>query len=100
MEPSLLLVKLQKEFEATGCSFYMHCIVLQYSETYDWRLAVPNMEKRDSYFTRLKWRIELTHHTEQEKVCHEQRSRSLITTDCMSALRKDACSHCSLFMRR
>ena len=41
---------------------------MQISETYDWRLAVPNMEKRDSYFTRLKWRIELTHHTEVEKV--------------------------------
>ena len=41
---------------------------VQYSETYDWRLSVPNMEKRDSYFTRLKWRIELTHHTEHEKV--------------------------------
>lgn len=41
---------------------------MQISETYDWRLAVPNMEKRDSYFTRLKWRIELTHHTEGEKV--------------------------------
>ena len=43
--------------------------VLQYGETYDWRLSVPNMEKRDSYFTRLKWRIELTHHTQHEKVC-------------------------------
>ena len=43
--------------------------MLQYSETYDWRLSVPNMEKRDSYFTRLKWRIELTHLTEKEKVC-------------------------------
>ena len=43
--------------------------MLQYSETYDWRLSVPNMEKRDSYFTRLRWRIELTHLTEKEKVC-------------------------------
>ena len=42
-------------------------LCVQYSETYDWRLSVPNMEKRDSYFTRLKWRIELTHHTEGEK---------------------------------
>jgi hypothetical protein len=40
----------------------------QYGETYDWRLSVPNMEKRDSYFTRLKWRIELTHFTAGEKV--------------------------------
>ena len=43
--------------------------MLQHSETYDWRLSVPNMEKRDSYFTRLKWRIELTHLTGKEKVC-------------------------------
>ena len=40
----------------------------QVGETYDWRLAVPNMEKRDHYFTRLKWRIELTHQTIGEKV--------------------------------
>ncbi|KAK9918842.1 hypothetical protein WJX75_007445 [Coccomyxa subellipsoidea] len=37
-------------------------------ETYDWRLSVPNMETRDKYFTRLKWRIELTMKTEGEKV--------------------------------
>ena len=37
-------------------------------ETYDWRLSVPNMEKRDRYFTRLKWRIELSHFTTGEKV--------------------------------
>ena len=40
----------------------------QVGETYDWRLSVPNMEKRDRYFTRLKWRIELTHYTTGEKV--------------------------------
>jgi len=45
-------------------------LAVQHSETYDWRLSVPNMEKRDSYFTRLKWRIELTHLTEKEKVSH------------------------------
>ena len=45
-----------------------HARVLQVGETYDWRLAVPNMEKRDHYFTRLKWRIELTHQTNGEKV--------------------------------
>ncbi len=39
----------------------------QVGETYDWRLSVPNMEKRDHYFTRLKWRIELTHQTNGEK---------------------------------
>ncbi|KAK9839349.1 hypothetical protein WJX84_008799 [Apatococcus fuscideae] len=31
------------------------------TETYDWRLSTPNMEKRDAYFTRLRVRIELTH---------------------------------------
>lgn len=44
----------------------------QWGETYDWRLSVPNMERRDHYFTRLKWRIELSLKTEGEKVmyCH------------------------------
>ncbi|EIE21902.1 Lecithin:cholesterol acyltransferase [Coccomyxa subellipsoidea C-169] len=36
-------------------------------ETYDWRLSVPNMEARDNYFTRLKWRLELSLKTEGEK---------------------------------
>lgn len=44
--------------------------VPQYGETYDWRLSVPNMETRDHYFTRLKWRIELSVKTEGEKVLH------------------------------
>ncbi|KAK9822390.1 hypothetical protein WJX81_007759 [Elliptochloris bilobata] len=37
-------------------------------ETYDWRLAVPNMERRDGYFTRLKVRVETTHQLHGEKV--------------------------------
>lgn len=46
---------------------FLFC-VSQYGETYDWRLSVPNMETRDHYFTRLKWRIELSVKTEGEKV--------------------------------
>ncbi len=48
---------------------YGGLLVAQWGETYDWRLSVPNMETRDHYFTRLKWRIELTLATEGEKVC-------------------------------
>ena len=40
----------------------------QIGETYDWRLAVPNMERRDGYFTRLKVRVETTHQLHGEKV--------------------------------
>ena len=50
---------------------YSHCragLLLQISETYDWRLAIPNMEKRDSYYTRLKSRIETTKKIHNEKV--------------------------------
>lgn len=52
-----------------GCERAVFC-VSQYGETYDWRLSVPNMETRDHYFTRLKWRIELSVKTEGEKVGH------------------------------
>ena len=41
---------------------------MQIGETYDWRLGVPNLEVRDGYFTRLKARIEMTHHLNNEKV--------------------------------
>jgi hypothetical protein len=40
----------------------------QIGETYDWRLAIPNMERRDAYFTRLKIRIEVAHQVAGEKV--------------------------------
>ena len=40
---------------------------MQIGETYDWRLGVPNLEVRDGYFTRLKHRIEITHHLNHEK---------------------------------
>lgn len=49
----------------------MSILVLQAGETYDWRLSVPNMETRDHYFTRLKWRLELSLKTEGEKVLLE-----------------------------
>ena len=39
----------------------------QIGETYDWRLGVPNLEVRDGYFTRLRRRIEITHHLNHEK---------------------------------
>ncbi len=45
-----------------------YSLVSQIGETYDWRLSVPNMEARDNYFTRLKWRLELSLKTEGEKV--------------------------------
>ena len=44
------------------------CSCWQIGETYDWRLAVPNMERRDGYFTRLKVRVETTHQLHGEKV--------------------------------
>lgn len=41
---------------------------MQVTETYDWRLAVPLMQQRDNYFTRLKLRVELLHSLHQTKV--------------------------------
>lgn len=41
---------------------------LQVTEPYDWRLALPNLEKRDAYFTRLKARIEVLSKAQGEKV--------------------------------
>ena len=40
----------------------------QVGETYDWRLSVANMERRDGYFTRLKARCELLKKLNNEKV--------------------------------
>jgi len=40
----------------------------QVGETYDWRLSISNMERRDGYFTRLKLRIEMLHGIKREKV--------------------------------
>ncbi|KAL2194583.1 Lecithin:cholesterol acyltransferase-domain-containing protein [Corynascus similis CBS 632.67] len=39
-----------------------------YTAAYDWRLAYPNLEKRDHYFTRLKTHIELAVQLQQKKV--------------------------------
>ena len=46
----------------------MQSAALQVGETYDWRLSVANMERRDKYFSRLRARIELLHSTQGEKV--------------------------------
>ncbi|KAL2024816.1 hypothetical protein VTK56DRAFT_5637 [Thermocarpiscus australiensis] len=39
-----------------------------YTAAYDWRLAYPNLEKRDHYFTRLKLHIELAVQLQNRKV--------------------------------
>ena len=39
-----------------------------YTAAYDWRLAYPNLEKRDQYFTRLKVHIELAVLLENKKI--------------------------------
>ncbi|KAL2179425.1 Lecithin:cholesterol acyltransferase-domain-containing protein [Thermothelomyces heterothallicus CBS 202.75] len=39
-----------------------------YTAAYDWRLAYPNLEKRDHYFTRLKAHIELAVQLQKRKV--------------------------------
>ena len=39
----------------------------QVGETYDWRLSVANMERRDGYFTRLKTRVAMLHALNHEK---------------------------------
>ena len=44
--------------------------------TYDWRLAVPNLEIRDKYHSRLKNSIEEFVRIHNEKV-HNQNGRSL-----------------------
>lgn len=43
------------------------CLRAQVGETYDWRLSVANMERRDGYFTRLKARCELLKKINNEK---------------------------------
>ena len=43
-------------------------MLLQIGSTYDWRLSIANMERRDSYFSRLKGDIELLHKLKEEKV--------------------------------
>jgi hypothetical protein len=40
----------------------------QVGETFDWRLAIPNVQKRDSYFTKLKARLELIISVHDQKV--------------------------------
>ena len=43
------------------------------TETYDWRLATPLLEKRDRYFSRLRDRIRTLHSIHDHKVlpsCH------------------------------
>ncbi|KAK4452090.1 Lecithin:cholesterol acyltransferase-domain-containing protein [Podospora aff. communis PSN243] len=39
-----------------------------FTAAYDWRLAYPNLEKRDYYFTRLKAHIEMAVRLEQRKI--------------------------------
>ena len=46
----------------------MQHLCAQVGETYDWRLAVPLMQQRDGYFTRLKNRVEIMHQLQGEKV--------------------------------
>lgn len=41
---------------------------MQQAVTYDWRLAVPNLEIRDSYFSRLKNSVEEFKRIHKEKV--------------------------------
>lgn len=36
--------------------------------TYDWRLSIANMERRDNYFSRLQDQVELLHRLKEEKV--------------------------------
>lgn len=40
----------------------------QIGVTYDWRLSVANMERRDSYFSHLRADVELMHRLNKEKV--------------------------------
>ena len=46
----------------------MSFLCLQVSETYDWRLSVANMERRDRYFSHLQMRIELLQKIHGQKV--------------------------------
>ena len=39
-----------------------------FTAAYDWRLAYPNLEKRDHYFTRLKAHIEMAVNLDQRKI--------------------------------
>lgn len=49
-------------------SFWKSLGLLQVTEPYDWRLALPNLEKRDALFTRMKSRIEILVKSHGEKV--------------------------------
>lgn len=42
--------------------------ITSYTAAYDWRLAYPNLEVRDRYFSRLKAHIELATHLQQRKI--------------------------------
>ncbi len=46
----------------------------QLSAPYDWRLSVPNMEKRDGYFSNLRSVVEVTVKLQHEKVRSMQQS--------------------------
>ena len=39
-----------------------------FTAAYDWRLSYSNLERRDQYFTRLKFHIETAHHIQNRKV--------------------------------
>jgi len=43
-------------------------LALQAAVTYDWRLAVPNLEIRDRYFLRLKNKVEEFKYIHKQKV--------------------------------
>ena len=52
--------------------------------TYDWRLAVPLLEQRDGYFTKLKSAIEGVYKLHKQKVI------SWCSTGCLLSMVKDA----------
>ena len=53
---------------ALNCSKAIHTKELQVGVTYDWRLAVPLLEQRDGYFSKLKGAIESAHKLHKQKV--------------------------------
>lgn len=67
----VLITKCLSDFaEMSGCK-QSACFV-QRTVTYDWRLAVPNLEIRDFYFSRLKAAIEEYRRNHGKKVLLRQ----------------------------
>ena len=50
--------------------------------SYDWRLSIANMERRDHYFSRLRTEVEQLHRLNGEKVCRVPR-RHTIAPSCV-----------------